>query len=74
LEDFSEHERDAVLAAVAIREGMTGAWSHDLSVKRDDDTELDPKRMWFGEVSYFWPPLSHQGTSAAPSGTAASMD
>jgi predicted nuclease with RNAse H fold len=51
----SEHERDAVLAAVAAREGMTGVWSRDLSVDRCAN-ELDPKRMWFGEVSYFWPP------------------
>src|SRR5258708_15285911 len=50
----SEHERDAVLAAVAAREGMTGVWSRDLSVNRRAG-ELDPKRMWFGEVSYFWP-------------------
>ena len=50
----SEHERDAVLAAVAAREGMTGVWSRDLSVNRWE-SELDPKRMWFGEVSYFWP-------------------
>ena len=50
----SEHERDAVLAAVAAREGMTGVWSRDLSVDRCA-SELDPKRMWFGEVSYFWP-------------------
>ncbi len=51
---LSEHERDAVLAAVAAREGMTGVWSRDLSVNRWE-SELDPKRMWFGEVSYFWP-------------------
>jgi hypothetical protein len=50
----SEHERDAVLAAVAAREGMTGAWSRDLAFNRYE-SELDPKRMWFGEVSYFWP-------------------
>ncbi len=51
----SEHERDALLAAVAIRQGMTGVWSRDLSVDRCA-SELDPKRIWFGEVSYFWPP------------------
>jgi predicted nuclease with RNAse H fold len=50
----SEHERDAVLAAVAAREGMTGVWSRDLSISRYE-SEVDPKRMWFGEVSYFWP-------------------
>jgi predicted nuclease with RNAse H fold len=51
----SEHERDAVLAAVAARDGMKGVWSRDLSADRYT-SELDPKRMWFGEVSYFWPP------------------
>lgn len=51
----SDHERDAILAAVAAREGMKGVWSRDLSVARGT-SELDPKRIWFGEVSYFWPP------------------
>jgi hypothetical protein len=50
----SEHERDAILASVAARNGVKGAWTHDLSLVRDE-RELDPKRMWFGEVSYFWP-------------------
>jgi hypothetical protein len=72
-EPSSEHERDAVFAAVAIREGMKGVWSHDLSLNRDK-SELDPKRMWFGEVSYFWPPKPRpSGTSlnsSAPTPTA----
>jgi hypothetical protein len=50
----SEHERDAILASVAARNGVTGAWMRDLSLQRDQH-ELDPKRMWFGEVNYFWP-------------------
>jgi predicted nuclease with RNAse H fold len=50
----SEHERDAVLAAVAARNGVSRAWLRDLSLQRSD-SELDPKRMWFGEVNYFWP-------------------
>jgi predicted nuclease with RNAse H fold len=41
----SDHERDAVLAAVAAREGMSGAWSRDLSVDRYESVEADPKRM-----------------------------
>jgi predicted nuclease with RNAse H fold len=49
-----ERERDAVLAAVAAREGIFGAWPRDLSLQRGE-RELDPKRMWFGEVNYFWP-------------------
>jgi predicted nuclease with RNAse H fold len=50
----SLHERDAVLAAVAARNGVTGVWTRDLSRDRGD-SELDPKEMWFGEVRYFWP-------------------
>jgi hypothetical protein len=48
----SEHECDAILAAVAARNGLTGVWSRDLSLQYDD-RELDPKRLWFGEVNYF---------------------
>jgi hypothetical protein len=50
----SEHECDAILAAVAARNGLTGVWLRDLSLQYDD-RELDPKRLWFGEVNYFWP-------------------
>jgi predicted nuclease with RNAse H fold len=50
----SEHEWDAVLAAVAARNGVSGAWPHDLSCQCGE-RELDPKHMWFGEVNYFWP-------------------
>jgi predicted nuclease with RNAse H fold len=53
-EPRSEHERDALLAAVAARNGVTGIWRRDLAVERGAG-ELNPKRMWFGEVSYFWP-------------------
>jgi hypothetical protein len=53
-EPQSDHERDAVLAAVAARNGVTGLWSRDLSVNRHP-SELDPKHMWFGSVNYFWP-------------------
>src|SRR5262245_33775591 len=51
---MSEHERDAVLAAVAARNGFTGQWSRDLSLDRDV-RELDPRQMWFGLVNYHWP-------------------
>jgi hypothetical protein len=62
----SEHERDAVLAAVAAREGMTGVWSRDLSVDRCT-SELDPKRMLFGEVSHFWPPRPRRSATSPSS-------
>jgi hypothetical protein len=51
---WSEHECDAVLAAVAARNGVSRIWRHDLSLQRSE-SELDPKQMWFGEVNYFWP-------------------
>jgi predicted nuclease with RNAse H fold len=47
------HQRDALLGAVAAREGASGRW-RDLSLDRDPN-ELDPKRLWFGSVSYWWP-------------------
>jgi predicted nuclease with RNAse H fold len=50
----SEHERDALLGAVAARDGISGAWPRDLSLVRGE-RELDPNQMWFGEVHYFWP-------------------
>jgi predicted nuclease with RNAse H fold len=49
----SEHERDALLSAVAAREGMRQTW-RDLSFDRCT-SELDPKQLWFGPVSYWWP-------------------
>ena len=47
------HRRDALLSAVATREGACGRW-HDLSANRDPE-ELDPKQLWFGPVAYWWP-------------------
>jgi hypothetical protein len=48
------HQRDAVLAAIAAREGFSGRWINDLSRDRDK-REQDPERTWFGPVNYFWP-------------------
>lgn len=52
----SEHERDALLSAVAAREGMGQRW-RDLSLDPRCTSELDPKQLWFGPVSYWWPML-----------------
>jgi hypothetical protein len=57
-----EHERDALLSAVAAREGERQNW-RDLSADRDSE-ELDPKQLWFGAVSYWWP---QDQQAAAPS-------
>lgn len=51
-----EHERDAVIGAIAAREAFSSArpWSHDLSLDRYP-AELDPKSYWLAPVSYAWP-------------------
>jgi Protein of unknown function (DUF429) len=54
-----EDVRDALLAAVAAREGFSGNWKLDLSMERFQ-SELDPTNLWFGAVSYWWP---HTGTN-----------
>lgn len=48
------HQRDAILAAVAAREGFSGRWTNDLTLDRDA-REQDPRRTWFGPLNYFWP-------------------
>jgi predicted nuclease with RNAse H fold len=50
----SEHERDAVISAVAAREGFQGRWTLDLSQDRHP-SEQDPSRYWLAPVHYFWP-------------------
>ena len=50
----SEHEEDAIVAAVAAREGFSGRWTHDLSEDRLA-AEQDPKAHWLAPVHYFWP-------------------
>jgi predicted nuclease with RNAse H fold len=53
LKEWNEDRRDALLSAVAAREGALGNWP-DLSVDRGY-RELDPKTLWFGPVNYWWP-------------------
>ena len=50
----NEHERDAVLAAVAAREGFCGRWKIDLAQTRDA-REQDTSKLAFGNVNYWWP-------------------
>lgn len=50
----SEHERDAVISAVAAREGFEERWSCDLSRHRLP-SEQDPSRFWLAPIHYFWP-------------------
>ena len=50
----SEHERDAVMAAFAAREGFSGRWPVDLTKERLP-AEQDPSAYWLSPVHYFWP-------------------
>jgi predicted nuclease with RNAse H fold len=50
----NEHVQDAVVAAVAAREGFEGRWSLDLSKDRDV-YEQDPTTYWLAPMHYFWP-------------------
>lgn len=50
----TEHERDALIGAVAVREGSLGRWKLDLALHLGP-SEIDPKAAWFGEVHYWWP-------------------
>ena len=51
--DHSEDERDALISAVAAREGFEQNWV-DLSTERNHD-EQDPSQYWLKPVRYFWP-------------------
>ena len=50
----NEHERDAVIGAVSVREGFEGRWTIDLS-KRRYESEQDPKNYWLAPMAYSWP-------------------
>ena len=54
LERNDENERDAVLAAVAAREGSEGKWPKDLTRERLP-SEQDPGAVPWGPVHYWWP-------------------
>ena len=49
-----EHERDAIISAVAAREGFEKRWVNDLSTERQQ-SELDPATFWLAPIHYFWP-------------------
>lgn len=49
-----DHERDAMISAVAAREGFEGRWDKDLSCSRHP-SEQDPSRFWLAPIHYFWP-------------------
>jgi predicted nuclease with RNAse H fold len=49
-----DDERDALISAIAAREGFEGRWTRDLSLDRYP-SEQDPTAHWIGPVHYFWP-------------------
>lgn len=49
-----EHRRDAVVAAVAAREGFERRWSIDLCNDRHS-WEQDPSTYWLAPMHYLWP-------------------
>jgi predicted nuclease with RNAse H fold len=54
LRDEQEHESDAIISAVAAREGFERRWLNDLSRTRYS-SEQDPSAFWLAPVHYFWP-------------------
>ncbi len=49
-----EHERDAIISAVAAREGFERRRLKDLSTSRYP-SEQDPSQFWIAPIHYFWP-------------------
>ncbi len=50
---ITNHERDAVIAALAAREGFTGLWPRDLALNRLPE-EQDPETYWLAPMHYWW--------------------
>lgn len=49
-----EHQRDAVIGAVAAREAFSSRWCLDLANDRYPE-EQDPSTYWLAPIHYFWP-------------------
>jgi predicted nuclease with RNAse H fold len=54
LDDQPDDKRDAVISAVAAREGFEGRWKKDLIDDRCS-CEQNPSDHWLAPVHYFWP-------------------
>ena len=49
----SDHERDAVIAALAAREAFARNWTRDLAHCRFPE-EQDPAAYWLAPLRYWW--------------------
>jgi predicted nuclease with RNAse H fold len=54
LDMLPEHKRDAVISAIAAREGFENRWPMDLAVNRGP-SEQDPLHHWLAPIHYYWP-------------------
>jgi predicted nuclease with RNAse H fold len=54
LETQPDHERDAVISAIAAREGFEGRWTRDL-IQNRYPSEQNPMKHWLAPVHYYWP-------------------
>jgi predicted nuclease with RNAse H fold len=54
LHDPLDDRRDALISALAAREGFEGRWKKDLIDERFE-AEQDPSNHWLAPVHYFWP-------------------
>ena len=53
LDQDPDDERDAIISAVAAREGFEGRWKKDLAVDRYQ-IEQDPSAHWLAPIHYHW--------------------
>lgn len=51
---MNEHERDAIISAIAAREGFELRWTNDLSIMRHP-SEQNPHKFWLAPIHCFWP-------------------
>jgi hypothetical protein len=50
----SKHRQDALISAVAAREGFEGRWTINPSKNRHE-CEQNPSAYWLAPMHYFWP-------------------
>jgi predicted RNase H-like nuclease len=60
--DERQDKRDALLAAIAAREGSAGRWTRDLALCERLNGEQDPAAVPWGPVHYWWPEVVAEHT------------